>query len=92
MTAGEAERAILEHQAKCSPGQAVEWRAYSTILEDFEDTDFRESFDLEKVCRATLGKALKQLKEHDKNYCYLEENVEEVVDAILQMKPELGKA
>jgi hypothetical protein len=92
MTAGEAERAILEHQAQCSPGQAVEWRAYSSIVEDFEDPGFRESFDLKKVCRTTLAKTLKQLKEHGKNYCYLDENVEEVVDAILEMKPELAKA
>ena len=91
MTSGQAEQTIFEHTKNCTPDEIAEWAAYSNILDEFDDKDFRETYDLKKVSKAVLLDAIKQLKVEGKTYGYLEENMDELVDRIIALRPELER-
>lgn len=91
LTQGEANTVIKEHTVKSSDSEQDEWRAYLEIAEEFDDRDFRETYDLKKVSATELNDALVQLKKTGKSYAYLSENIDQVVDQVLISKPSLQK-
>ncbi len=93
LTLGQAEQAIFEHMKNSNSFEQQEWDSYSSILEEFNDEDFRESYDLKKVSKTILLKAMKQLmvEDKEKNYQYLNMNIDEVVDRIIEINPDLEK-
>lgn len=91
LTTAQADQVISEHTKKSPAEEVSEWEAYKSIVDEFEDKDFRESYELKKVSRAILQDAIKQLKMEGKTYQYLESNIDELVEKILLLKPELER-
>lgn len=91
LTAGQAEQAISEHRKASKPEEQDEWNGYANILEEFDDKDFRDGYDLKKVSKAVLMEAISQLKQEGKNYKYLSGNIDEVAEKIIELKPDLEK-
>lgn len=91
MTFGQAEQAINEHKKNSSKAEQDEWLGYTTILEEFDDADFRETYDLKRVPKTFLLDIIKQMKEEGKTYSYLGNHIDEIVDKIIKVKPELER-
>lgn len=91
LTTAQAELTIAEHGKTSKPEEQEEWDGYTNILEEFDDKDFRDGFDLKKVSQAILMQAINQLKTEGKTYKYLSDNIDEVVEKIIELKPELEK-
>ena len=91
LTAGQAEQTISEHRKTCKPEEQAEWDGYTSILEEFDDSDFRETYDLKKVGNTVLMEAINQLKQEGKTYDYLSDNIDDVVERVIKLKPELEK-
>lgn len=91
LTAGQAEQAISEHQKSSKTEELEEWEGYTKILEEFDDQDFRDGYDLKKVSKTILMEAISQLKAQGKTCKYLSDNIDEVAERIIELKPDLEK-
>jgi hypothetical protein len=91
LTAGQAEQTIAEHRKTSKPEELEEWDGYTSILEEFDDKDFRDGYDLKKVSQSVLIEAINKLKAEGKTYKYLSDHIEEVVEKIIELKPDLEK-
>ncbi|NMM10842.1 MAG: hypothetical protein HHJ16_11295 [Polaromonas sp.] len=91
LTAGQAEQAISEHQKSSKNEELEEWEGYTKILEEFDDQDFRDGYYLKKVSKTILMEAISQLKAQGKTYKYLSDNIDEVAERIIELKPDLKK-
>ena len=94
LTTGVALQQIAEHRAKLEiedKAQLQEFDAYNDILDEFDDNDFRETYEVKKPSRAVLNDALSQLKAGGKTYDYLSSNMDEVVDRIIKIRPDLER-
>jgi hypothetical protein len=92
ITTADAERVISHHRETSTDDEKGEWRAYASILAQFDDPDFRDDCDLPKISRADLSRAIEGLKKQGKDHRYIEENIDELVDAILDSTPEEAQA
>ena len=92
ITSGVADNQIAEHRKTVTEEELKEWEAYQNILNEFNDPDFRESYDLKKVSKAVLLSVLKVMHESGNSYSYLDSNIDEVVEKIIETKPDLEKA
>lgn len=91
MTSGQAEEVIREHKKASSDDEQGEWFGYSSVLEEFDDADFRETYELKKVPKTVLLEVMSQLKQEGKSYSHLSDNIDEVVARIIKTKPELER-
>ncbi len=91
MTAGQAEEAIKKHGKTSTETEQNEWLGYTTILEEFDDPEFREGYNLKKVPKSILLEVIKQMKEEGKTYSHLGDHVDEVAERLIKAKPELEK-
>lgn len=94
LTSGESEKTIDEHRNKLraeDPSKLEEYDAYESIIDEFDDSDFRETYDVKKVSKTILNDALNQLKQEGKTLSYLSDNIQEVVDKVIHLKPELER-
>jgi hypothetical protein len=91
MDSGEAAQAIAEHRKNSKPEEQDEWDGYSSILDEFDDPGFRETYDLKKVGKTILLDALAQLRKQGKSYKHLADNIDEVVGKVIELKPDLEK-
>lgn len=94
LTTGEATRTIIGYRKKLETEDAPklkEYDAYIDILDEFDDSDFRETYEVKKPNRAVLNDALSQLKQEGKTYAYLSGKIQEVVDRVIKLKPELKR-
>ena len=91
MTSGQAEQTIAEHRKSSKPEEQEEWDGYDSIFNEFDDPDFRETYDLKKVGKTVLLDALAQLKQQGKSYKHLANNIDEVVEKVIELKPDLEK-
>ena len=92
MTSGQAEEAIEKHQKVSEEGEQEQWLGYASIIDDFADSDFRDCHELKKVPKTVLLAAIDQLRQEGKTYTYLGDNIEELVDRVLKIRPELQKS
>lgn len=94
LTSGQANQTITAHRKKLAAEDVLkleEYDSYNNIITDFEDSDFREPYDLKRVTKAILNEALSQLIEDGKTYAYLSDNIDEVVEKVLLINPDLEK-
>lgn len=91
LTFGQAKKTIEDHKKNATDEVLDEWNGYNNIFEEFEDKEFRETYDLKKVGRTVLLEAVNQLKAQGKSYSYLSDNIEEIVEKTIEMKPDLEK-
>jgi hypothetical protein len=92
LTCGAADTQIAEHKKTVSEDELKEWDAYQHILNEFNDADFRDSYDLKKVSKTVLLSALKELRANGNSYVFLDQNIDDVVDKVVEMKPDLEKS
>ena len=91
LTAGQAGQTMTEHRKASKAEEQAEWDGYISIVEEFDDKDFRECNDLKKVSRTVLMEVLNQLKADGKTYKYLSDNIDEIVEKLIELKPDLEK-
>jgi len=94
LTKGQATALIKEHTKKLKNEDALllqEYDNYAEILEEFNDSDFREIYGIKKPSRTILNHVLSQLKQEGKTYNYLASNIQIVVDKVINIKPELKR-
>lgn len=94
LTTGQAAQIIAEHRMKLETEdktQLDEWDAYEEIFDEFDDTDFRASFELKKVSRTLLKDALDALKREGATMRSLAADIDKVVDKVIALKPDLEK-
>jgi hypothetical protein len=91
LTTGQAKQTISEHKKTCKPEEIAEWEGLSNILLEFDDSDFRETYNLKKVSKSVLSEALNQLKQDGKTYSQLYDDIDDIVDRVIKLKPELEK-
>lgn len=91
LTFGQAKQTIVEHEKNATDEVLDEWRGYKNIFEEFEDKEFRETYELKKVSRVLILEAINLLKAQSKACSYLSDNIEEVVEKIIEMKPDLKR-
>lgn len=91
LTAGQAEQAISEHRKASKPEEQDEWDGYTSILEEFDDGDFGETYGHKKIGKTVLIDAINQLKHEGKTYKFLSNNIDDVVERVIKLKPELEK-
>lgn len=94
LTTGNADKFIKEHRKTLeaeTPSKLKEYDSYRQILEEFDDEDFRESYDLKKVSRTVLLDAINQLMQEGKTYENLADDIDELVDRVLKLNPALEK-
>ena len=94
LTTAQAAKTIVELRKKLKAEDASkleQYDAYTSILEEFDDNDFREGYEVKKPGKAVLNDALNQLTQEGKDYAYLSDNIQEVVDRVIKLKPELER-
>lgn len=91
LTFGQAKQTIEDHKKNATDEVLDEWNGYNNIFEEFEDKEFRETYDLKRVSRTVILEAINQLKAQGKTYSYLSDNIEEIVEKIIEIKPDLEK-
>ena len=88
LKSGEADELIQAHEKSASEAELDEWENYNNILEYF-DGDLKESDGIKKVSGKLLVDALTQLKNEGESFTELYDHIEDVVDRLIEMKPEL---
>ncbi len=87
LSARDANTTISKHEL--SEQQEEEWHAYSEIFEEFQDKDFRESYDLKKPSSAIIRQAIN--RHIDKGEKITDLMADDLVETILDIKPDLEK-
>lgn len=85
---------IAEHRTKLETEDKArldEWDAYEEICNEFDDADFRASFELKKVSNKVLKDALDALKREGATMRSLAADIDTVVDTVITLKPDLEK-
>lgn len=88
LTASEAEERIVSDDL--TDEQNDEWFAYSELIEELQDKDFREDYDLKKPSLPVIRQAIKQHLDQGTKLDAL--SADDLVDTILSIKPDLEKA
>lgn len=88
LTASEAEDIIASQEL--TEEQDEEWDAYAEIIDELQDKDFREDYDLKKPSIPVIRQAVQ--RHTSQGATILELSPDDLVDTILDIKPELRKA
>lgn len=94
LTTEQATKNINEYRDKMIaqyPSQYDEYINYLNILEEFDEKEFRSSYEVKKPSMAVLNEALYQLKQEGNTYADLHIEIEDVVDRVIKLKPELKR-
>ncbi len=87
LTAAEAEDTMAANEL--TDEQNDEWFSYSEILEELQDKEFRESYDLKKPSVAIIRQSIEQhITQGDK---ITDLSADDLVDTLLEIKPDLEK-
>jgi len=87
LTASEAQDTIAANEL--TDEQDDEWFSYSDIFEELQDKDFRESYDLKKPSITLIRQAIKQRTDQGEKITEL--SADDIVDTLLEIKPDLEK-
>lgn len=87
LTATEAEATIASHEL--SDDQWDDWDAYSDLIEELQDKDFREDYELKKPSIPVIRQAIER---HTKEGIKITElSADDLVDTLFDIKPDLRK-
>lgn len=92
LTKEQAKKTINEHQEQLRAQNSLlleEYYVYLDILEEFDDKEFRLSYEIKKTSRDILNEALNQLKQEGNTYAGLD--IQDVVDRVIKLRPELER-
>ncbi len=87
LTATEAQETIYSHEL--TDQQDDEWSAYWCLIEDIQDPDIRECYDLKKPSLPIIREAIQ--KHQDKGEQLIDISPDDVIETILKLWPELQK-
>ena len=88
LTASEAEEKIGADDL--TDEQNDEWFAYSELIEELQDKDFRDDYDLKKPSLPVIRQAIQQHLDQGQKLDSL--SADDLVDTILSIKPDLEKS
>jgi len=94
LTSGQAEQMIKERLQifKTEDKEKLnEWDAYEELYHEFEDADFRETYEIKKVSLSLLRDAITQLNNDGETIRALVDDIDKVVDKIIKIKPEIER-
>lgn len=80
---------LLELQA-ASDVRVEHWRIYEDLLDEFDDPEFRDGYDLKKPSYAQIREAVDALLKNNHTWVELD-NADIVVERLIEMKPDLEK-
>jgi len=69
-----------------------DWRNFQDIVLEFEDSEFRDSYEIKKPTISIMRRAFAELKKENVTMEEARSDIELVVEKLLQIKPELAKA
>lgn len=69
-----------------------EWSYFEEIVEEFDDAEFRDSYNIKKVPISMIKKAIAELRNESVNIEEAAGDVELLIDKLIELKPELEKA
>ncbi|WP_334029652.1 hypothetical protein [Alteromonas sp. P256] len=69
-----------------------EWSYFEEIVEEFDDAEFRDSYNIKKVPISMIKKAIAELRNESVNIEEAAGDVELIIDKLIELKPELEKA
>ena len=68
-----------------------EWSYFEEIVEEFDDVEFRDSYNIKKVPISMIKKAIAELNNESVNIEEAAGNVELIIDKLIELKPELER-
>jgi hypothetical protein len=68
-----------------------EWSYFEEIVEEFDDAEFRDSYNIKKVPISMIKKAIAELHDESVNIEEAAGNVELIIDKLIELKPELER-
>lgn len=87
LTASEAESTMSSHEL--TEEQQDEWFSYEDIVDEFQDKDFREVYDLKKPPISVIRQAIAQHTAKGDRLTDL--SADDLIDTLLEIKPDLEK-
>ncbi len=94
LTSEAAEKTIDEYLEKVEEEDKYkyeEWNAYETLLDELTDKEFLEDYEIKKPSKSLIKKALTELRKAGKSYDQMLENEDEVIDKLIELKPDILK-
>jgi hypothetical protein len=94
LTVGQADQLIAEFTDRMNveqPGKIDEYNAYQDILNELDDKDERDMYDLKKPPMAVVEQALKQLQAQGMTYVQIHDDMQTLADEIFKIRPDLEK-
>ena len=94
LTLGQANSLRKEHESKLTKEEKRylnEWKYYENIFEEIEESGIREDYDMKKVSIALYRKAITKLVNEGHTLEALMDDIEDVVDKIIELKPDIVK-
>lgn len=88
LTAAEAEKTMSSHEL--TDDQDEEWSSYEYIVEEFQDKEFREDYEIKKPSIAVIRQAIAQHTSQGEKLTDI--SPDDLVDTILTIKPDLQKS
>ena len=94
LTSGQADKKIKESRKIYEvedKEKLDEWDAYEELYDEFDDSEFRDEYDIKKVSLSLLRDALNQLNNDGESMRSLADDIDKVVDKIIEIKPEIER-
>ncbi|MGQ0751611.1 MAG: hypothetical protein ACT4PS_13840 [Betaproteobacteria bacterium] len=88
LTFQQAEAYIGEAMEKLSEQQQAEWDAFESLMDEFEDREFRSDVEIRKPTPADIRAAMAALKAGGQDF----DDPFDVAEKLLEMKPSLARA
>jgi hypothetical protein len=87
LTFEQAAAKIAEASDKLTEKQQAEWDAFESLLDEFEDREFRSDMDIRKPSAADIRSAMAALSADGKEF----DDPCDVAEKLLEMKPSLAR-
>jgi len=92
LTTGEADEFIKKNIKKLKSDDSEKlqnWDNYEEILDEFNDSDFRETYEIKKPSISLLRDAIARLIENGETMQSLSDDIEIIVDKVILLKPDI---
>lgn len=91
LTTSVAAHTIAKHTSTLGGSAGLqEFNAYIAIIEEFDDSDFRQDHEVKKPSKAVLDAALAQMLKEGATYQSID--IEDVVDKVIEINPTLQRS
>lgn len=93
-TSPEAEKLIAEYETMLDEQEDPrldEWEAFSEIMDELSDSDARADYEIKKPSLTLIRSAMDELGQDGKSYREVADDIDDLVDKLLELKPDLQR-